>query len=278
MAARARILVTNDDSYLSRGLYLLYESVKGLGEARIYSTEWPRSAVGRSVSFNMPLRLAETEFMGYRVYVTDGSPIDAFHLALGVHGFEPDLVVSGVNVGENLSLQHIFYSGTIAVALEAALMGIPAIAFSADVGLFSEFNDKRLSTAVRVVAGGLARHVLEEGMPEGVDVLSVNFPSPRDIRGCVKYTRAARRRWKPAFESRLDTRGRPYYWLQPIPVHGAPGTDVYTVLSEGCISVTPLRLDLNAQPASSAESRLRGMISEVESELREVLQRGPGGD
>lgn len=265
-----KILVSNDDSYLSRGLYLLYESVKDLGEARIYSTEWPRSAVGLSVSFNKPLRLAEVEFMGYKVYVTDGSPIDALHLAIGVHGFKPDLVVSGVNVGENLSIQHTLYSGTVAVAFEAALMGIPAIAFSADVGLFNEFEDEKLSRAVRAVARTLAKHTLERGLPEGVDVLSVNFPSPSNLKGCVRLSRAAKRRWKPAFEVRLDTRGRPYYWLQPIPIYGTPGTDVYAVMSEGCVSVTPLKLDLNALAPGTSE--LREMVSEAEAALGEVLE------
>ena len=266
---KPRIIVSNDDSYLSQGLYLLYESVKDLGEARIYSTEWPRSAVGLSVSFNKPVRLARLEYMGYEVYVTDGSPIDALHLAVAAHEFHPDLVVSGVNVGENLSIQHTLYSGTIAVAFEAALMGIPAIAFSADVGLFTEFNDETLSRTVRVVAGMLARHVLEEGMPEGVDVLSVNFPSPDSIRGCVRVTRAAKRRWKPAFEMRLDTRGRPYYWLQPIPLYEGPGTDVYAVTSEGCVSITPLRVDLNA--SDSAVKELASLAQGVEARLKEVL-------
>jgi 5'-nucleotidase len=266
---RPKILVSNDDSYLSRGIYLLYESVKDLGDARIYSTEWPRSAVGLSVSFNKPLRLAEVEFMGYKVYVTDGSPIDALHLAIGVHGFKPDLVVSGVNVGENLSMQHTLYSGTVAVAFEAALMGIPALAFSADVGLFNEFEDERLSRAVKAVAGALARRALKEGLPDGVDVISVNFPSPANLKGCVRLTRAAKRRWQPAFEVRLDTRGRPYYWLQPIPMHGTPGTDVYAVLSEGCVSVTPLKLDLNA--LTPEESKLREIVREAEAVLSEVL-------
>ncbi len=173
---RPRILVSNDDSYLSRGLYLLYESVKDLGEARIYSTEWPRSAVGLSVSFNKPLRLAEVEFMGYKVYVTDGSPIDALHLAIGVHGFKPDLVVSGVNVGENLSMQHTLYSGTVAVAFEAALMGIPALAFSADVGLFNEFEDERLSKAVKAVAGGIFERCDDASVAQSaVGILDLKF-------------------------------------------------------------------------------------------------------
>lgn len=263
-----RIIVTNDDSYLSKGLYLLYDSIKDLGEARIYSTEWPRSAVGHTISFNKPLRLTRITHNKHDVYVVDGSPVDALHLAIAAHEFTPDLVVSGVNVGENLTIQHIVYSGTIAVAIEAALMGIPAIAFSADVRLWEEFEDDRLSRAIRAVAHELSRSVLEDGLPEGVDLVSVNFPSPSSLRGCVRVARAARRRWRPDFERRLDTRGRPYYWLQPIPLSPEKGSDVYSVFAEGCVAVTPLRIDLNVSLGAEGKRRLEEIVTGAEEALR----------
>jgi len=262
-----RILVTNDDSYLSKGLYLLYDSVKGLGEARIYSTIWPRSAVGHVVSLNKPLRLDLIEYQGYRVYVTDGSPVDALHLAIAVHKFQPDVVLSGVNVGENLSIQHVVYSGTLAVAIEAALMGIPALAFSADVEVFEEFDDPIVVAMVRCVARELTRYVLNYGLPRGVDLLSINFPSPERFKGCIRVSSAARRRWFPAFEQRLDTRGRPYYWLLPRQLPPEPGTDVYATMVEGCISVTPLSVDMNAQPATEVNH----IIKRLEHELKKIV-------
>jgi 5'-nucleotidase len=273
--AGRRILVANDDSYLSKGLYLLYESVRGLGETRIYSTLWPRSAVGHTVSFNKPLRMTLIRHMGYDVYVVDGSPVDALHLAIAAHGYTPDLVVSGVNVGENLSMQHILYSGTIAVTVEAALMGIPAAAFSADVHLWEEFEDPRLSQLVRAVAGAVAEHLLSHGLPEGVDLLSVNFPSPENINGCVRVARAARRRWRPDFERRLDTRGRPYYWLQPIPLSPKPGTDVHAVVAEGCVSITPLRVDMNAAPPPEGFRGLEALAARIEEKLRAATTGRP---
>ncbi len=267
--ARPRILITNDDCYLSRGLYLLYDAVKELGEARVYSTELPRSAVGHTISFNKPVRLVEKRYLGYRVYVTDGTPIDALHLAMVVHGFTPDLVLSGVNVGENLALQHIFYSGTIAVAVEAALHGIPAVAFSADISGYEEFEDPVFGEAVRRVARALAEHVLSRGMPEGADLLSVNFPSPGSLRGCVRVVRAARLRWRAVYERRLDTRGRPYYWLVTVPVDAEPGTDVYAVTVEGCVSITPLRVDMGG---ALAAGKLEDVAARVEEELRRALK------
>ncbi len=261
-----RILVVNDDSYLSKGLYLLYESVRELGETRIYSTVWPRSGVGHTITFNKPLRLEKTVYMGYEVYVTDGTPIDALHLAIAVHGFNPDVVVSGVNVGENLTLQHVIYSGTLGVAIEAALMGIPSIAFSADVRSHDEFDDPVLVAVVKAVARSIVEWVLEHGLPRGVDLLSVNIPSPRRLRPCVRVACAARRRWKPVYEERLDTRGRPYYWLKTVNLPPEEGTDVYYLEREGCIVVTPLRVDLNARLEG-----VEGLASLLEERIEKAL-------
>ncbi len=201
------------------------------------------------------------------MYVTDGTPIDALHLAIGLHGFRPDLVLSGVNIGENLSLQHIYYSGTIAVALEAALYDIPAVAFSADITTHKEFTDPRLAEPVKVVARVLARYILEYGMPNGIDVISVNFPSPMSIRPCVRIARAARRRWTPWFEQRQDTRGRPYYWLHTVPVEPDPDTDVYAVMREGCIAVTPLAIDMNIDREALI---LKEITNSIETELQAI--------
>lgn len=241
-----RILITNDDGYTSPGLYMLYDAVKDLGEVLVFSTELPRSAVAHTISFNKPLRVHRIRFSGYELYVTDGTPVDAIHLAVSLLGFKPNLVFSGVNVGENLSLQHIFYSGTLAAAIEAALMGVPAIAFSADVKTFEELEKKELREIVTKVARVLAEFVAKQGFPRGADVLSVNIPSPDRFRRCVRLAKASRIRWVSVYEERIDTRGRPYYWLEPKPVDPKPGTDVYAVVIEGCVAITPLTVNLNA--------------------------------
>jgi len=255
-----RILVSNDDGYLSPGLYLLYEAVKDLGEVVITSTEFPRSASGREITFSRPLRFVETSFMGYKVYVTDGSPIDALHLAIEVLNFSPDIVLSGVNVGDNLSLQHIFYSGTIAVAIEAALTGIPAIAFSADVREFSEFDDPDLRNIVKNVAIRIVKYVTKHGLPEGVDVLSVNIPKPNNFRKCVKIVRAARVRWRASYKLDTDPRGRKCYWLYGVPAKADEDTDV-SAFENGCVTVTPLSIDLNVS------SKTIELMRDLEREL-----------
>ncbi len=240
-----RILITNDDSYVSPGLYLLKEAVEGLGEVMVFSTEYPRSVIGHTITFSKPLRIYEVDVGGTRVYVTDGTPVDVVHLARDVLGFEPNVVLSGVNVGDNLTLQHIFYSGTVAAAIEAALIGIPSIAFSACIQSFSDFEDPKLREVVKKIARSLTTAVLEKGLPRGVDVLNVNIPPMSRFANCVRITRAARLRWLSTYVERRDPRNRPYYWLAFRAVDPEPGSDTYAVDVEGCISITPLSIDLN---------------------------------
>jgi len=245
MVTMPRILVTNDDSYVSPGLYLLSEALEPLGEVLIFSTEYPRSVIGHTITIFKPLRIYETRVSDKRVYVTDGTPVDVIHLAIDVLGYRPDLVVSGINVGENLTLQHIFYSGTVAAAIEASLVGIPSIAVSAYVSSFQEFNDPRLREIVLKTVTPIAEAVLRKGLPKNVDLLNVNIPRVDCFRNCVKVTRAARLRWRATYVRGRDPRNRPYYWLSSIPVDPEPGTDVYAVEVEGCVSITPISVDLN---------------------------------
>jgi len=276
-----KILIINDDSYLSPGLYILYDAVKDLGEVIITSTMLPRSAIGHAISFNKPLRLHKIKFESYDVYVTDGTPIDALHLAISVLNFKPTVVLSGVNVGENLSLQHTYYSGTLAIAIEAALLGIPSIAFSADVLLFEDFKDKSLRNIIMILARELTKYVLNNGLPDNVDLLSVNIPSPSKFNKCVKLTKLAKLRWRAEFEMRYDTRGRPYYWLQTKPIEPAKGTDVYATLIEGCVSVTPLSININALTTSNIIESLNVVTKNLECKFRLgttcLTPKGKGG-
>ncbi len=245
MVTVVRFLVTNDDSYASPGLYLLYRAVLGLGEVLVFSTESPRSVIGHTITLSRPLRVYRMRVRGVETYLTDGTPVDVVHLAINVIGFRPDLVLSGVNVGENLSLQHIFYSGTVAAAIESAVMGIPAVAFSADVESFEEMETAEMENIATRYLRRIVEVVSKRGLPEGVDLLNVNIPNPKRFRGCVEITKASRVRWLSSYEGRRDPSGRPYYWLSMSRVAVEPGTDVYATEVRSCISVTPLSIDLN---------------------------------
>ncbi len=254
-----KVLISNDDSYLSPGLYIVYEAIKDLHEVLTISTQYPKSATGREITFNKPLRLYKTKYLGYEVFVTDGTPIDALHLAVEILGFKPDLVISGVNVGENLSLQHIFYSGTVGLAIEAALMGIPAIAISADVYEFSDFDDVNLQALISRFLRRLLTNIEKLGFPESVDVLTINIPRIENYNDCYRISRAARLRWRARYKIDRDMRGHLCYWLQGEPGISESDTDVYFFEAEKCVTITPLTVDLNVEP---------GIMKQVEKLIR----------
>lgn len=256
-----RFLVTNDDSYASPGLHLLYRAALDLGEVLVFSTESPRSVIGHTITLSRPLRVYRMRVRGIEIYLTDGTPVDVVHLAMNVLRYKPDIVLSGVNVGENLSLQHIFYSGTVAAAIESAVMGVPAIAFSADVESFEEMETAEMEGIAMRYLRKIIDVVSKYGLPEGVDLLNVNIPNPRRFRGCVEVTRASRVRWLSSYEGRRDPSGRPYYWLSMSRVAAEPGTDVYAAEVMGCISVTPLSIDLNT--GARGVEKLKRVVKEV---------------
>lgn len=253
------MLVSNDDGYLSPGLYLLAESVKDLGEVVIASTEFPRSATGREITFNRPLRLLKKKWLNWNVYVTDGTPIDSLHLVIEILKFKPDIVLSGINVGDNLSLQHIFYSGTVAIAIEAALMGIPSIAFSSDVESFEDFEKESFKNITTLISRKIVEYVSRKGLPSVVDVLSVNIPVR--FRNCVRVVRATKTRWEASYRKSVDPRGREYYWLAGIRSVAEPESDV-SLFEEGCVTITPLKINLNVDHETLAK------LSELEHILR----------
>lgn len=248
-----RFLITNDDSYVSPGLFLLHKLAASIGEAVVFSTESPRSVIGHTITFSRPLRVYPMKVGGVDVYLTDGTPVDVVHLALNVLRYRPDIVLSGINVGENLTLQHIFYSGTVAAAIESAVAGIPAVAFSADVESFDQLSTPEMEGIAMNYLRALIERVAEAGLPPGVDLLNVNVPRPKNFRNCVRVVRASKVRWHSSYDGRRDPSGRPYYWLYMKKLEAEPDTDVYAVEVEGCVAVTPLTIDLNTSKLAIQE-------------------------
>jgi len=231
------ILVTNDDGVYSPGLRALADAMATLGEAVIVAPDRNRSAVGHALTLEHPLRAEEIE---PGIFAVDGTPTDCVNL--GIHGLmmqRPDLVVSGINNGSNMG-DDITYSGTVSAALEASLMGIPAIAVSLDAKLFSEVD--LLSATNFIVA--LAQQVIKKGLPADT-FLNVNIPSG-SCHG-VEITRQGKRRYGEAVIVNEDPRGRKYYWIggSSVGFEDIPGTDCCAV-SRGHISVTPLYTNLTS--------------------------------
>ncbi|MBQ4415606.1 MAG: 5'/3'-nucleotidase SurE [Methanomicrobium sp.] len=246
---RPRILLTNDDGVTSEGIWAAYSALSEFADVTVVAPSTQQSAVGRSTSVFEPLRVSKVKIKGHDAYSVSGKPTDCVIIGLFALDLKPDLVVSGVNIGENLSYESVMTSGTVGAAMEAANQGVHAIAFSQQVDDQSEkFDDPRQSRVNFEGAGKVIAHicgaVFEKGFPAGCHVLNVNIPI--EITGGYEVTHLGEKLFVTGVEKRLDPRGRPYYWINGPLIDEAPkGTDTYA-LYHGNISVTPLTLDTTA--------------------------------
>jgi 5'-nucleotidase len=230
------ILISNDDGYRSPGLRALADAMAELGEVWVVAPEQEQSATSRAISIHRPLRIRE---LGERWFAVDGTPTDCSYL--GVHHLmrdrRPALMVSGINHGANLA-DDVTYSGTVAAAMEASLIGVPAIAFSlATRGPFD------FAPAARF-ARSLAAAALRQPLPPGI-LLNVNVPGGLEPRGYV-ITRLGKHSYGTEVVEKTDPRGRKYYWIggNEYQHEDIPGSDCNVVYRQQLVSVTPLHLDL----------------------------------
>jgi 5'-nucleotidase len=241
-----KILITNDDGIHSPGPFMLRAALKDLGTTWIVAPEKPKSATGLGMTLHKPLRIKRFG-NEERTYAISGTPSDIIHLARNVIVQDIDLVVSGVNIGDNTSTQVILSSGTVGAAAQAALEGIPAMAVSAAVSSAEEIvNNRALTLAIKAVVHTLAKHALEHGLPEGVDLLNINFPAQITEKTRVVLAPAAKTRFSELVEERTDPLGNKYYWIYGEPKDPVEGTDVYEVFVAKNIAVTPISLNINA--------------------------------
>lgn len=248
-AMRPSILLTNDDGVSSVGIWAAYEALAPIADVTIVAPASQQSAVGRSISIFEPLRVNRISINGTSAYAVAGKPTDAVIIGLYALQLRPDIVVSGVNIGENLSYESIMTSGTVGAALEASNQGAKAIAFSLQVeDQGDKFDDPRTHRqsfdATKKIVSDVVAQVLEHGFSGNADVINVNIPST--VRGGYEVTRLARKLFLTGVEQRLDPRGRPYYWINgPLTDDAEEGTDVHAI-RKGNISITPITLDCTA--------------------------------
>lgn len=232
------ILLSNDDGYRAPGLFALIEALRPLARITVVAPERNRSGASNSLTLDRPLHLRE---VGEDSFMVDGTPADCVYLALStVCVVRPDLVVSGINAGENLG-EDVLYSGTVAAAMEGALAGLPAIA----VSLASRATEPDYAAAAAGTAH-MVNRLREMGLPRG-SLLNVNFPSGSSVVHAV-VTRLGRRHRDAGCIRQEDPHGRPVYWIGPSGSPGydaGPGTDFHAIDS-GLVSVTPLQTDLTA--------------------------------
>jgi 5'-nucleotidase len=246
----SRILITNDDGIYSRGLRAAVEAVAGLGDVYVVAPLYQMSASGRAMTLHRPLRAKLVDVPGAKIaYGIDGTPTDCVIFALA-RFTEFDLAISGINLGENLSTE-ITVSGTASAAIEAATNGIPSIAISLEVSRekykFGEGYEVDFSVASYFLRK-VARAVLRNGLPDGVDMLNVNVPSDASEETGIAVTRLAHRMYRPTIEERIDPKGNPYYWIVGRKCREfEPGTDAYALKVERKVSVTPINIDMTAR-------------------------------
>jgi 5'-nucleotidase len=232
-----RILITNDDGVHAPGLAALLRRVAEVAEVVAVAPDREQSAVGHALTLHHPLRAAR---ISENIYSVEGTPTDCVNL--GIHSlltFRPDLVISGVNRGGNVG-DDVTYSGTVAAAMEATLMGIPAIAISLVTQTAGENFDAAAACAAR-----LAQMVFEKGLPPDT-FLNVNVPDlPAERLGAPLITSQGKRSYGGTIVDKVDPRGRNYYWIgtADLSFRDIPGSD-YHAVSRGHVSITPLHIDL----------------------------------
>ena len=242
-----RILVSNDDGHLAEGLQALVGALEGLGEVWVAAPEVEQSASSHAISIHRPLRLREVR---PRWFAVDGTPTDCSYIGINhlMKDRRPALMVSGINHGPNLA-DDVTYSGTVAAAMEASLLGVPAIAFSLvarqrfDFGPAARFARQLVATALR-----------QDRLPPFL--VNVNVPGQGEPRGYA-VTRLGKHSYGYEVIEKEDPRGRKYYWIggNEYQHEDIPGSDCNAVLKDGLVSVTPLHLDLTAHDVADQVAR-----------------------
>lgn len=237
------ILVTNDDGITAPGIRALVEAVKGFGRIVIVAPDSPQSGMGHAITVNEPLRMSQSKEYGkLEAYSTSGTPVDCVKLGIyEILKFSPDLIVSGINHGSNVST-NVLYSGTMSAAVEGALEGIPSIGFSLlDYSMNADFKP------AQKVVKSVVKEVLQKGMPEGI-CFNVNIPKlpSNKIKG-IKICRQAHAFWEDKFDLRNDPLGKPYYWLtgEFKSYDESSDTDIWA-LEHGYVSLVPTQYDMTA--------------------------------
>ncbi len=235
------ILVTNDDSVNAKGIQSLVKIASTLGRVVVVAPDKPQSGMGHAITLSDPIRLNRVWMFGdIEAYSSSGTPVDCVKLAIyEVLERKPDLVLSGINHGENSST-NVLYSGTMSAAIEGAMEGLPSIGFS-----LADFSSEADFMQYEAYVSRIISKALKEDFPK-FTCLNVNIPNvpASDIAG-IKVCTQAHAFWADRFDKREDQFGRPYYWLTGEfgEVNPQEDSDLHA-LYRGFISIVPTQFDL----------------------------------
>ncbi|MGB6537934.1 MAG: 5'/3'-nucleotidase SurE [Xanthobacteraceae bacterium] len=257
-----RILITNDDGIHAEGLDVCEKIARSLSDdVWVMAPEFDQSGVAHSLTLNDPLRLRQ---VAERRFAVRGTPTDCIIMGARhvLKGKAPDLVLAGVNRGRNAG-EDVIYSGTIAGAMEATVLGIPALALSQSYKSRSG-QPPCWETSLRF-APEIIRRVLAEGIPRDI-LVNINFPDcrPEEVKSIAVTAQGRRRQERLHIDERIDGRGNPYYWIGYVRQTFTPaanGTDL-AALDHRCVSVTPLKLDMTDDPFMTRLAELFGLAEE----------------
>lgn len=230
-----KILITNDDGYHSEGIEALEAAMREVGEVYVVAPASEMSGASHSLTLSRPLRIRQID---ERHWTVDGTPTDCVTLALNQilpAELRPDICVSGINHGANLG-DDASYSGTVAGALEATILGVPGVAFSLVANRSHDFTESAK------VAADITRKALAEGLPP-FTLINVNVP--KGVPKGVRVTKQGFKDARPLISEHIDPRGKPYYWIGEVRegFRAEGGTD-FEAIDEGFVSVTPMRADM----------------------------------
>lgn len=231
-----RILIANDDGYLSPGIRALHKAMKPLGHATIVAPDRNRSGASNSLTLSHPVHVRQQE---PDIYSLEGTPTDCVNIALsGLLEDEQDMVVSGINDGPNMG-DDVLYSGTVAAAIEGRHLGHPALAVS-----MASHEPQHFATAATVM-GNLVVHLKEVPLPSDT-ILNINVPDLpfAELKG-LRATRLGTRHPSNNSIPLASPRGETLYWIGAAGgiADDGPGTD-FGAVRDGFVSVTPLQIDL----------------------------------
>ena len=254
-------LISNDDGIHARGIQVLSDWMSRLGEVTIAAPDRNRSGASNSLTLTSPVRIHEIEPRRFRV---TGTPTDCVHIALtGLLERDPDMVISGINAGANLG-DDVIYSGTVAAAMEGRFLGLPAIA----VSLVFEERPQNFDSAARAVTR-IVRHLRRDPLPADT-ILNVNVPDrPFEELAGFEVTRLGHRHRAEPTIRMVDPRGVPMYWIGAAgPEQDAgPGTD-FNAIRRGCVSITPIHVDLTRYQALE---QVAGWVEQMAEEADDPL-------
>ena len=241
-----KVCLTNDDGPRSEGMLKLAEVLSEVVELIVVVPDGQRSATGKTLTLKRPIRVTEKHDQnGYQFVTHDGSPADSVILAQAFYD-DIDLIISGINSGANVGYQSMLTSGTVGAAFEAAIRGLPAIAVSRQASpsdWFGATGSNGDFVKVCEITKDLVMKVLEKGMPQGIDMINLNFPCILTNKSEIVVTIPTKVRMHNELEKRIDPNGRPYYWYLGIERDPPPKSDAHEVFVKGNISLSPVILD-----------------------------------